>query len=127
MNEIRGDSSYTTRRKIGERGYNARDGRFCNEQTGGGIASTVTVERSAETEALCHVLQKPRCPARTSLLYGEQDTHEQNCLTTKSWISRTCEQLFTDIDIHSKVDLELRKRTLPEPSPPAHHTHTPHQ
>ena len=58
-------------------------------------------------------------------LHDDHKTLRNCCVAAKSWISRTRKHLFADIKFSSSEDLELWKKTFPDPSnSPACHTHT---
>jgi hypothetical protein len=59
------------------------------------------------------------------LLHGEPNALKQCCLVSKSWVPPTRKHLFASITFDSTKDIELWKKTFPDPSnSPAYYTHT---
>jgi hypothetical protein len=75
-------------------------------------------------------MSNPHLPPETldhivDLLRNKPKTLERCCLVATSWVPRTRKHLFADIRFDSAVDLELWRKTFPDPSnSPAYYTHT---
>ena len=50
------------------------------------------------------------------LLHDNQNALKQCCLVSKSWVPRTREHLFTDVNLDAEEHLELWKTMFPDPS-----------
>jgi len=50
------------------------------------------------------------------LLHDEPEPLEECCLVSKSWIPCTRKHLFAEVRFHSEEDVELWKKTFPDPS-----------
>jgi len=73
-------------------------------------------------------MSNPRLPREildytVDLLHDYQDALKQCCLVSKSWVPRTQKHLFASINFNRSMDLEVWKKTFPDPAnSPAYHT-----